>query len=188
MPSDNSAPATLAETLLREWETSACPTSTPAYQAARPRVLARLTEFSALLLRPDDINIDPNDARATLRRATAFRLGRASASGPTRAARLLPLLTADLIPFSPVTPPPGLRPITALLSLQSHLGHELEMNELTEIVETVQQTILTPAVEMIFGHGISPEIEEAALQVWLLVGYAAAEDTAAPASSTTRTI
>ncbi|WP_210516114.1 hypothetical protein [Hymenobacter terricola] len=188
MSTAHPTPAALAETLLCDWEALAQPTSTLAYQTARLRLLVQLTEFSALLLRPDDVNIDPDDARAPLRHATAFRLGRAEATGPHRAARLCPLLAANLLCFPPIAPPPGLQPIAALLSLQSGLYHELEMDELTEIVGAVQQTILTQEVEMIFGHGISPEAEEAELLVWLLVGYAAAEETAVPTSSTTRNI
>lgn len=173
MAFDNSAPAALAETLLHEWETRARPAATPAYLTARPAVLARLTELSTLLLRPDDINLNAEDARTTLRPATAFRLGHATAAGPCRAARLGPLLAADLSSFPPLAPPPDQQPITALLSLQSHHDHDLGMDELTEIVEYVQQTLLTPEVEMIFGHGIAPEAGEAGLLVWLLVGYTA---------------
>ncbi len=179
-PSPDFSPAALAETLLCDWEAHARPTPTPAYQAARVGLLARLTEFSALLLRPDDINLNADDARAVLRPATAFRLGRAATTGPARAARLGSLLAANLPLFPPAAAPATLRPVVAVLSLQSGPAQELEMDELTEITETVQQTILTPEVEMIFGHGISSEAEDATLLAWLLVGYAAAVPVAGP--------
>lgn len=171
MPFAPLPPAALAEKLLAEWEARLRPVPTPAYQTARAHLLAQLTGFSALLLRPDDINLDADDVRAVLRRATAFRLGHASTTGPNRAARLAPLLAANLQLFPPAAAPETLQPMVALLSLQSGPAQELEMDELTEIVETVQQTLLTPEVEMIFGHGISPEAEDAGLLAWLLVGY-----------------
>ncbi|MDB5271306.1 MAG: hypothetical protein JWP58_4346 [Hymenobacter sp.] len=163
-------PATaLAETLLCEREAHSQPVVTPAYQATRSNLLARLAEFSSLLLRPDDI--DPDDARAVLGRATAFRLGHAATSGPNRAARLAPILATNSLLFPPIASPPGLQPIAALLSLLSGPTQELEMDELTEIVEAVQRNILSEDTEMIFGHGILPEAEEAGILAWLLVGY-----------------
>lgn len=161
-------PSTLAETLLSEWEAQTRPTPTPAYHAARADLLARLARFSAQLLRAADLNVDAVDARTVLGRATAFRLGAAVASGTGRASRLTALLTADLAWFPPYVSPANVRPVAALLSLQSGTEHELEMDELTEIVEAIQHNLLTPDTEMIFGHGIAPE---AGLLAWLLVGY-----------------
>jgi hypothetical protein len=109
-----------------------------------------------------------------LRRARAFRLGHATATGPGRATRLGPLLAVDSQLFPALAPLPYLRPVAALLSLVSGPRHELEMDELTEILETVQQTLLTPDTEMVFGHGSLPEADETGLQAWLLVGYEAA--------------
>ena len=172
MPTFPPTPAALAEMLLREWETRTRPVSTPAYLAARQPVLALLTEFSTLLLRHDDINLDADDVRAVLRKATAFSLGRAETTGSDRAARLGALLVADLSPFPYVALPEDLQPVAALLSLQSGPSHELAMDELTEIVETVQKTALYEDTEMIFGHGISSEADEVGLLAWLLVGYA----------------
>ena len=113
---DDRAPAALAETLLAEWEAHARPATTAAYVAARAGLLPRLTAFCALLLRPYDLNVDPEDARSVLRHATAFRLGCAATFGPHRATGLPPLLTADLHLLPPVAPPAGLQPIGALLS------------------------------------------------------------------------
>ena len=166
-------PAALAETLLREWEAQARPTPTPAYRAARADLLARLARFSAQLLRAADLNVDADDARTVLGRATTFRLGAAVAGGSGRASRLTALLTADLAWFPPHVPPADVRPIAALLSLQSGTEHELEMDELSEIVETIQHNLLTPDTEMIFGHGIAHEAGETGLLAWLLVGYEA---------------
>ena len=53
------------------------------------------------------------------------------------------------------------------------------MDELTQVTETVQTA---------FGHDINPDLTDSELRVWLLVGYAAAEKTAATVSSTTRSI
>lgn len=183
---NHSAPAALATTLLRDWEAAARPAPTPAYQAARPGLLARLTQFVALLLRPDDVNIDPADARTVLAHATAFRLGHATAAGPGRAGRIAPLLAADLTLFPPDAPPAGLRPVAALLSLQSGTEHDLEMDELTEIVEAIQRNLLSPNTEMVFGHGIAPEAETAGLRAWLLVGYGNIAEATTLAFSTTR--
>ena len=173
MPLVRSAPAALAETLLTNWEAHAQPVTTPAYRAARPAVLARLAAYSARLLHSDDINLDPEDARATLRRATTFGLSRAAAAGPNRATRLAALLAAALVAFPPVTPSTGLHPVAALLSLQSGCNDDLAMDELTEILATVQQTLLTPETKLAFGHGISPAPTDAGLLAWLLVAYTA---------------
>ena len=169
---DNSAPAALAATLLHEWEAAARPAPTPAYRAAHAGLLVRLAQFVALLLRPDDVNINPADARTVLGHAKAFRLGHAATTGPGRASRIGLLLAADLALFPPAVLLAGLRPVAALFSLQSGTEHDLEMDELTEIVEAIQQNFLSRNTEMIFGHGIAPEADEAGLQAWLLVGYA----------------
>ncbi|MEJ7666293.1 MAG: hypothetical protein WKG07_45655 [Hymenobacter sp.] len=118
-------------------------------------MLARLGEICALLLRPDDINVDADDARALLSCASIFRLGSATASGPARAARLGRLLAADLQPFPPSATPETLPPVAAFAHpAKRPQPEELEMDELSEIVEAVRRNILSEDTEMAFGHGI----------------------------------
>ena len=181
--SDNSATAALAATLLHEWEAAARPALTPTYQAARPRVLALLTEFSQSLLLDSPINVDAEDVRSVLRRATTIGLGTAVAHAPGRAGQAAALVIAAT-QAQPLGPAPTGRAVSALQCIASGPDCDLEMDELTEITETIQTTF-GQDMEMIFGHDIIPDLPGSALQVWLLVGYAAASETVAPASSTT---
>jgi cell division GTPase FtsZ len=179
---DNSAPVLLAETLLHEWETSTRSTQSPAYLAARPRVSALLAEFSKSLLIDAPINVDAEDVRSVLRRATTIGLGTAVAHGPGRAGHAAALVIAT-VQAQQLGPEPTGSAVSSLLCITSGPDCELEMDELTEITETVQTTF-GQDMEMIFGHDILPDLTGSALQVWLLVGYAAAMATAVPASST----
>lgn len=183
MNSDLSAPAALAETLLREWEARTRPAPTPAYQAARPLMLAQLADLCQLLLQPADINVTADDVREVLLRATTIGLGTTVAHGSGRAARVAAGVTAA-IQTQQLGPAPTGNPVSSLLSISSSPDCELEMDELTQITETVQTTFAQD-MEMVFGHDISPDLTDSELRVWLLVGYAAAEETAATASSIT---
>jgi cell division GTPase FtsZ len=184
--SNNSAPAVFAETLLREWETGTSPAATPPYLTARSRVLALLTEFNKLLLADSSINVDAEDVRSVLRRATTIGLGTAVAHAPGRAGHAAALVIAAA-QTQQLGPAPTGTAVSALLYLISGPDCELDMDELTYITETIQ-TAFGQEMEIILGHHIASNLTGSALQVWLLVGYAAAEETAAPSSSITSNI
>jgi hypothetical protein len=59
-------------------------------------------------------------------------------------------------------------PVLALLALASYPTAELEMDELSEIVEPLQAT-LGPDVEITFWHGGEAVLPQAAVQLWLLL-------------------
>ena len=168
---NHSAPATLAITLLHEWEAGTRPAPTPAYLAARPQALALLAEFSHSLLLDAPINVDAEDVRSVLRRASTIGLGTAVAHGPGRAGRAAALVMAA-VQAQQLGPAPAGRAVSSLLCIASGPDCDLAMDELTEITETIQ-TAFGQDMEMIFGHDIVPALSDSALQVWMLVGYRA---------------
>jgi cell division GTPase FtsZ len=157
----------MANLLLHEWENRAF----PPYVAARPLAVAALAALlGALVYRHSgDLVLDLEDLRDTLRRAQAFGLGHATATGPNRAARLVPAAVAAC-QLAHLGPPPAGLPVLALLQLGSHPAAELEMDELAEITETLQAT-LGPDADLIFWHHCDEALSPAAVQLWLLLGY-----------------
>jgi cell division GTPase FtsZ len=161
----------MADILLHEWENRAFPPHDAAYAAARPlAVVALAALLGALVLRrPADLALDLTDVRDALRRARAFGIGRATATGPDRAARLVPAAVAASR-RAHLGPLPAGPPALALLHLGSHPAAELEMDELAELTETLQAT-LGPDTDLIFWHHCDEALPPAAVQLWLLVGY-----------------
>jgi cell division GTPase FtsZ len=157
----------MADVLLHEWEDYTFPPHTAAYAAARPLAVAALGQVD--YRRPAALALDLEDVRATLRRARSFGLGCATDAGPGRATRLVPAAVAAC-QRAHLGPPPAGPPVLALLALTSHPAAELEMDELSEIVETLQAT-LGPDAEITFWHGGEAVLPQAAVQLWLLLGY-----------------
>lgn len=180
----SSAPNALAATLLHEWEASTRPAPTPSYRAARPHVLALLVKFSQSLLLDAPLNIDAEDARTVLRQASTIGLGTAIAHGCGRAGRAAALVVAAAR-NQQFDPAPTGWAVSSLLCIASGPDCDLEMDDLTEITETIQLAF-GQEMEMIFGHDIVPDLTDCALRVRLLMGYAAAEEIAATASCITR--
>lgn len=162
----------MADVLLHEWENRAFPPHDAAYAAARPLAVAALAALLGALVfrRPNDLALDLEDLRDALRRARAFGIGCAPAIGPGRAAYLVPAAVAASRQAH-LGPPPAGPPALALLHLGSHPAAELEMDELAEITETLQAT-LGPDVDLIFWHHCDKALPPAAVQLWLLLGYA----------------
>jgi cell division GTPase FtsZ len=161
----------MADVLLHEWENRAFPAHDAAYAAARPLAVAALGALLGALVyrRPANLALDLEDVRDALRRARAFGIGCATATGPDRATRLVPAAVAACRQAHLGTPPAG-TPALALLHLGSHPAAELEMDELSELTETLQAT-LGPDVEIIFWHHCDEALPAAAVQLWLLLGY-----------------
>ena len=164
-------PPLMADVLLHEWEDYAAPPPDAAYARARPLAVAALTALLGTLAHrpPAALALDLTDVRHTLRRARAFGLGSASAAGPGRAARLVPAALAAC-QQAHLGPPPAGPPALALLHLGSHPAAELEMDELSEILETLQAT-LGPDVELAFWHSTEETLPPTAVQFRLLLGY-----------------
>jgi hypothetical protein len=99
--------------------------------------------------------------RSALRRARAFGIG--CATGPGRAARLVPAAVAASRRAHLVPPPAG-PPALALLHLGSHPAAELEVDELAELTETLQAT-LGPDPDLIFWHHCDEALPPAAVQL-----------------------
>ena len=117
-----------------------------------------------------------------LRCATAFGLGTAVAHGPGRAGHAAALAIAA-VQTQKLGLAPTSRAVSSLLCIASGPDWELEMDELTQVTETIQTTF-GQDMEIIFGNDIISDLADSELQVWLLVGYAAATETAALISST----
>ncbi len=167
MPTPTPPAHALAETLLSEWEhrTGFCPT--PAHQTARLLTLALLAELCASTLIEQDVNIDADDICTTLATAASFGTATAAASGPGRAAQVVAALQLHHYGPAPASPAS-----TVLLSITAHSEADLEMDELTFIIEFVQN-MLEETTEMIFGHGEYDDSTIPELRMSILVGYGA---------------
>ena len=181
MPTKSSAPTALAISLLTEWEARTNPAPTPGYLAARAPTLALLAEFSQLLLMSEPLNADAEDVRSVLRQADTFSLGPAAAHGEGRAGRAAVRAIAATR-TQRLGPTPMGRAVASLLCIATSPSCELEMDELTEITETIQAAF-GQDMEMIFGHDILPHLPDATLHLWLLVGFDAASETTISNSS-----
>ena len=62
--------------------------------------------------------------------------------------------------------------VCCIMSILSNPADDLQMDELSEITDTLRLHI-GPEAEIIFGHGLHPAADATGLRVWLLVGYAA---------------
>ena len=163
-------PPTPAETLLLEWEARTRPRA-PAYARLRPALLAHLNDFYSQLHPDNPINLDPADVRYTLQAATGLGLATAAASGPGRAGQVVQELLAALAAQRSAWPAIDVA-VRCLLSILSNPADDLQMDELSEITETLRQHI-GPEAELIFGHCLHPAADDTGLRIWLLVGYVA---------------
>lgn len=148
LPSDDSP--LLADHLLDEW-TQTLPDAVPHPSAAVRLAFNRFV--SEVLQRNPDTNLDQADVQEVLRGATGLGVGRAEASGSGRALGALAdayhtraSVGLDSAPYGRV-----------LLSLISHTDTELEMDEFTDVLETVQRRT-GPDWEIIFGHGVAADL------------------------------
>ena len=129
IPSDNFLLTAIR--LLGEWEQTR-PVSAPPLGAA---VRGAFAQFVAEALRGNqDTNLDEGDVRDVLRGAAGLGVGRAETSGAGRALRALAEAYHTQASVGPGRAPRG----RVLLSIQSRPDAELEMDELTDVVETVQ--------------------------------------------------
>ena len=147
-PSDDSP--LLADHLLDEW-VQTLPGAVPRPSAAVRHAFARFV--SEVLQCNPDTNLNQADVQVVLHGATGLAVGRAEASGPGRALGALADAYHTRAAVGPNDAPYG----RVLLSLLSHIDTELAMDELTAVLESVQQRT-GPDWEIIFGHGIAADL------------------------------
>lgn len=164
------APWPTPAALAAAWEATATPSQLAAQAPYQEAIIAWLTAFHLATTSPPPHpgNLDMADAATVMREAAAIRAARASTAGPTRAAAAVQQLRAALPPA--VGSQPARR---ALLFITSSPATPLEMDELSEITETIHTTLLHDNGEMIFGHDEHAIATGGDLHVWLLLGYQA---------------
>ncbi|MDH5396513.1 MAG: cell division protein FtsZ [Cyclobacteriaceae bacterium] len=101
------------------------------------------------------VNVDFQDVRTVMYKAGAAVMGSAETSGENRAIRASEeALASPLLDCKDINGATNI-----LLSIISGDQAELQMDELTEITEYIQEQAGDRA-EVIFGHGIDPELED----------------------------
>ncbi|MDH5598941.1 MAG: cell division protein FtsZ, partial [Cyclobacteriaceae bacterium] len=101
------------------------------------------------------VNVDFEDVRTVMKNAGAAVMGSSETSGEGRARRAAEeALSSPLLDNKEIH---GAKNI--LLSIISGDKEELQMDELTEITEFIQEKAGDDA-EVIFGHGVDPELED----------------------------
>ena len=139
-----------AANLISAWEharPSGSPPITPEFKAAYDQFVEEA------LTDNQETNLEVADLREALNGACGIAIGRAEASGPGRALRALSEAYQNRQVVENRTAAPG----KVLLAIQSQSDAELQMDELTDITETLQGH-LGCDWEMVFGHGIVPEL------------------------------
>lgn len=136
----------------------------PAVQALTPATKTQfLTVLQHILADTEDINVDHEDIWTVLAGAASIQFGMATGEGHNRAAVVGQQLWEDSIMLGDSTLPAH----QILLAIQSGIATELEMDELTQLLEYVMSQAGDQA-EVIFGHGLNPALGES-IQVMMLV-------------------
>ena len=157
-------PPASAAGLLAAWEAAATPAQRLAQAPYQAAVLAWLTGFAIHCASQDStLNVDLDDAATILRGAGSIRVAMAAAQGAGRVEAALQQL-ATALPRRPTS----LRANRAVLQVT---GDSLEMDELIELVEALNDTLLTDDREMILGLGSPDTLAPKELQIWLLLAY-----------------
>ena len=139
-----------AATLLSEWEQSqpsGLPPVMPEFRAAYDQFVGEALSGT------QETNLEVADLREILLDSCGIVIGRAGASGPGRALRAL----AEAYQRPQVAGSQTATQGKVLLAIQTQPEAELQMDELTDITETLQKR-LGYDWEMIFGHGIVPDL------------------------------
>lgn len=115
---------------------------------------------------PGYVNVDFEDVKTVMKNSGAAVMGSAKTEGENRARRAAeeaissPLLNSrDIL---------GAQKI--LLSIISGEQAELQMDELTDIIEYIQETAGDDA-EVIFGHGVDPDLKESIRVTIIATGF-----------------
>ncbi|RAK62423.1 hypothetical protein [Hymenobacter edaphi] len=151
-----------AEWLLSTWRLEC--QSLPAVQALTPSTENELMAlFTYILSDKGDVNVDHQDLWEVLVGATALQFSSATSQGSNRAEVAGQQLWATSAVLGDATLPAH----RLLLVIQSGTNAELEMDELTQLVEGMVHQAGDQA-EVVFGHGLNPALGER-IQVLMLV-------------------
>ena len=145
---------TQATALLADWE--------QAHRPLPPALRQVFLQLVAELLGYKDPQLDCEDVRYTLMQADRLGLGRSEAAGPDRASALLTEVLSQL----PGPPTPTGR---LLVSFSSNSENELDMDELTLVLEGLQHRV-GPEWEMRLGHRAAPG-QQPEVRLLVLLGF-----------------
>ena len=146
----NSKAFNQAAILLSEWEQARPANSAVVTSELRT---AFIQFVGAVLNDTQETNLDIADVQKGLHRAAGLAIGRGEASGPGRANRALLQAYRSTQSVGPSAAVQG----QLLLLLQARPDAELEMEELTEITETMGRDTGSEW-EIIFGYGVVPDL------------------------------
>lgn len=162
---DSAAPtecATTADTLVTAWLSEYA--GSGALQMMTPASQRQLRDAVHLIVADQgDVNVDKEDIRQVLAAAVSLQFGKATARGTQRVEMLCRQLWQEAIVLGEATKPAN----RILLAIQSGTTEELEMDELTQLLEYVVRQAGDQA-EVVFGHGLNPALGES-IQVVMLV-------------------
>ncbi len=120
---------------------------------------------------PGYVNVDFEDVKTVMKNAGAAVMGSAHTSGDNRGRRAAEMaLNSPLLNNQNIN---GAQKI--LLSIMSGEGAELQMDELSDITDYIQDFAGDEA-EVIFGHGVDPELGEEIGVTVIATGFASEED------------
>ncbi|WP_187632207.1 hypothetical protein [Hymenobacter lutimineralis] len=153
---------TQAAALLAHWKQEGVDLS--AVQALTPATENRLlTVLQHILTDTGEINVDHQDVWEVLSDATSLQFGMATGEGHSRAE----VTGQQLLTSSTMLGDGSLPAHRMLLAIQSGMSAELEMDELTQILEYLMDQTGRQA-EVVFGHGLEPALGEG-IRLLLLV-------------------
>ncbi|GAA4393924.1 hypothetical protein GCM10023186_45940 [Hymenobacter koreensis] len=114
-----------------------------------------LTVLQHILTDTGEINVGHQDVWEVLSGATALQFGMATGEGHSRAE----VTCQQLLTSSTMLGDGSLPAHRMLLAIQSGMSAELEMDELTQILEYLMDQTGRQA-EVVFGHGLEPALGE----------------------------
>jgi len=143
---------TQAAELLAHWKQER--TGLPAVQALTPATENSLLRvLQHILTDTDEINVDHQDVWEVLSGAATLQFGMATGEGHSRAE-----VTGQQLWTSSTMLGDASLPIhRMLLAIQSGMSAELEMDELTQILEYLMDQT-SRQTEVVFGHGLEPAL------------------------------
>ncbi len=130
---------------------------------------------------PGYVNVDFEDVKTVMKDSGSAVMGSAVTTGENRASR-----AAELAINSPLLNNKNIHGAQKiLLSIISGEEAELQMDELTEITDFMQETAGDEA-EVIFGHGVDPELDESIRVTIIATGFDQGEPLSAPVKSSSK--
>lgn len=151
-----------ADTLVMAWLSEYA--GVRALQVMTPASQQQLRDTVQLIVADrGDVNVDEEDIRQVLAGAESLQFGKATAKGAGRAELLCRQLWQEAVVLGEAAKPAD----RILLAIQSGTVEELEMDELTRILESVVSHAGGQA-EVVFGHGLNPALGES-IQITMLV-------------------